>query len=370
MTAHRILVVEDNWANAQLIQQLLVSEGHEVVVVGDGQEALDLVRQQHPDLILLDLEVPRVHGYDVCRQLKEDPATRLIPIVVITGHGDHDAKLRAWEAGADDFMTKPFRCLEVIVRCRALLRTKRFVDERDSSEQVVFAFARVVEAKSLYTHGHSERVAAYALALAAQVGSPEEEWETLRRGALLHDIGKVSIPDAILNKPDSLTPAEFEIMKRHTIHGVRIVEPLASVRDTLPLIRSHHERLDGRGYPDGLHGDEIPLIVRLLTVVDVYDSLASARPYRDAIPHAQCLEILQREAANGGMDPGLVEQFCRMVASEALLGITSGTAAPSPPPSRPEGLLQPSHSTPGSAAGSPEGAPSSQAAAADPNPVD
>src|SRR5262249_7151385 len=244
----------------------------------------DLVSRRHPDLILLDLEMPKVDGYEVCRRLKQDPATRLIPIVVITGHSDHDAKLRCWEAGADDFITKPFRCLEVAVRCRALLRTKQLVYERDSSEAVVFAFARVVEAKSPYTHGHSERVAAYALALAAQVGLPEAEWETLRRGALLHDIGKVSTPDAILNKPQALTPAEFEIMKRHTIHGVRIVEPLASVRDTLPLIRSHHERLDGRGYPDGLRGDQIPYIVRLLTVVDVYDSLVSERPYRGAIP--------------------------------------------------------------------------------------
>jgi len=347
VTVHRILVVEDNHANAQLLHQLLAAEGHQVVVTADGQAALELVSQQHPDLILLDLEVPRVDGYEVCRRLKEDPATRLIPIVVVTGQSHHDAKLRCWEAGADDFISKPFRCLEVIVRCRALLKTKRLVDERDSSERVVFAFARVVEAKSPYTHGHSERVSAYALGLAAQVGVPDEEWETLRRGALLHDIGKVSIPDAILNKPDSLTAAEFEVMKRHTVHGVRIVEPLASVRDTLPLIRWHHERLDGRGYPDGLKRDEIPFVVRLLTVVDVYDSLASTRPYRDAIPHPQCLEILRQEAASGGMEPDLVEQFCLLIdnanpmapaANPPVTGPSSSKirpeAAPLPEPSR------------------------------------
>jgi len=344
-----------------LIQQLLAAEGHEVVVARDGQEALEQVSHQHPDLIILDLELPRVHGYEVCRRLKEDPATRLIPIVVVTGQIDHDAKLRCWEVGADDFITKPFRCLEVIVRCRALLRTKRLVDERDSSERVVFAFARVVEAKSPYTHGHSERVADYALALASQLGLPESEWETLRCGALLHDIGKVSIPDEILNKPGVLTPAEFEIMKRHTIHGVRIVEPLASIRDALPLIRWHHERLDGCGYPDGLKADDIPLIVRLLRVVDVYDSLASARPYRNAIPHPQCLEILRKEAATGGMDPELVEQFCQVLGTTALIGLPSPSPVPSPPLSRPTGPLTRSQSTPGSAAGSSDSpAPSSQ----------
>lgn len=324
----RILVVDDNRTNALLLERVLLGEGHLVDVASDGQEALERVIHHTPDLILLDLDMPRVDGYEVCRRVKTDPATRLIPIVIVTAQNAFEAKLKAWELGADDFITKPFQCLEVVARCRSLLRIKRLVEERDSAEAVVFAFARVVEAKSPYTHGHSERVAAFALTLAADVALPEDEWESLRKGALLHDIGKVSVPDAILDKPETLTTAEFEIMKQHTVQGARIAEPLRSVRDAVPMIRWHHERLDGRGYPDGLFGGAIPLNVRILSVADVYDSLSSARPYRGAIPHSQCLEILRRDAAGGGLDPELVEHFCSAVASTAAMGMTQTLRLP------------------------------------------
>lgn len=323
--AHRILVVDDNRTNALLLERVLVGDGHMVDVANDGQEALERVTHHCPDLILLDLDMPRIDGYEVCRRVKSNPATRFVPIVIVTAQNAFDAKLRAWELGADDFITKPFQCLEVVARCRSLLRIKDLIDERDSAEAVVFAFARVVEAKSPYTHGHSERVAAYALTLASEVQLPEDEWETLRKGALLHDIGKVSVPDAILDKPASLTPAEFDIMKQHTVQGARIAEPLRSVRDAVPLIRWHHERLDGRGYPDGLFGGSIPLLVRILSVADVYDSLSSARPYRGAIPHPQCMEILYRDAAGGGLDPELVEAFSKVITPTAI-SVISRTA--------------------------------------------
>jgi putative two-component system response regulator len=323
--AHRILVVDDNRTNALLLERVLVGDGHMVDVANDGQEALERVTHHCPDLILLDLDMPRIDGYEVCRRVKSNPATRFVPIVIVTAQNAFDAKLRAWELGADDFITKPFQCLEVVARCRSLLRIKDLIDERDSAEAVVFAFARVVEAKSPYTHGHSERVAAYALTLASEIQLPEDEWETLRKGALLHDIGKVSVPDAILDKPASLTPAEFDIMKQHTVQGARIAEPLRSVRDAVPLIRWHHERLDGRGYPDGLFGGSIPLLVRILSVADVYDSLSSARPYRGAIPHPQCMEILNRDASGGGLDPELVEAFSRVITPTAI-SVISRTA--------------------------------------------
>jgi putative two-component system response regulator len=310
---HRILVVDDSPTNALLLERVLAGDGHRVEMAHDGQEALDSITHEPPDLILLDLDMPRVDGYEVCKRVKNDPATRFVPIVIVTAQNAFDAKLRAWELGADDFITKPFQCLEVVARCRSLLRIKDLIEERDSAEAVVFAFARVVEAKSPYTHGHSERVATYALSLAAEIALPDDEWDTLRKGALLHDIGKVSVPDAILDKPSSLSPAEFDIMKQHTIQGARIAEPLRSVRDAVPLIRWHHERLDGRGYPDGLYGGAIPLNVRILSVADVYDSLSSVRPYRAAIPHAQCLEILNRDAAGGGLDPELVDAFGKTI---------------------------------------------------------
>ncbi|HTU19167.1 MAG TPA: HD-GYP domain-containing protein [Gemmataceae bacterium] len=185
----------------------------------------------------------------------------------------------------------------------------QLIEERDSAEAVVFALARTVEAKSLFTHGHSERVMHYALSLADVVGVPAHEREVLRKGALLHDIGKISVPDAILDKPGKLTIAEFEVIKGHPAQGAHIVEPLHSLRETLPLIRWHHERLDGKGYPDGLRGDAIPQLVRILSVADVYDALSSERPYRQSIPHGSCLEMLRQNALGGGLDPDLVAIF-------------------------------------------------------------
>lgn len=314
----RVLVADDNPSIAGLLQRLLLAEGYDVETSGDGLETLAKIRNSPPDLILLDLEMPHLDGYEVCRQVKANPATRFIPVLILTGQSQLESKLRAWELGADDFLTKPFQGIEVSARCRSLLRVKRLVDELDSAEAVVFSFARAVEAKSPFTHGHSERVAEYALALAAEVGLPAEQRQVLRRGALLHDIGKISVPDAILNKAATLTPDEFEVVKQHTVQGVRIVEPLRSIRDTLPFIRWHHERRDGQGYPDRLRGEEIPEAVRVLAVVDVYDSLASARPYRGAIPYERCLEMLRANAAGGGLDPDLVERFCQFLRSDAV----------------------------------------------------
>jgi putative two-component system response regulator len=311
--ARRVLVVDDNPSVALLLQQLLASDGHAVDTAGDGIEALERVARHPPDLVLLDLDMPRLDGFEVCRQIKSSPLTRLIPIVIVTAQSALQSKLHAWELGADDFLTKPFQRIEVLARCRCLLRIKGLVEQRESAEAVVFALARAVEAKSPYTHGHSERVKDYALRLAVQVGLPRDEWDTLAKGALLHDIGKISTPDAILNKPGPLTPEEFAIVKDHTWQGAHIVEPLHSMRDAVPLIRWHHERLDGRGYPDGIAGDQIPLNVRLLAVADVYDSVVSDRPYRPPTPHARCLELLQTNAAEGGLDPEIVEHFCKLM---------------------------------------------------------
>jgi putative two-component system response regulator len=316
--AHRILVVDDNPSVAHLLQELLASEGHAVETANDGIDALDCVARRPPDLILLDLDMPRLDGFEVCRQVKNSPTTRLVPIIIITAQAAFQSKLRAWDLGADDFLSKPFERVEVLARCRCLLRIKALVEERESAEAVVFALARAVEAKSPYTHGHSERVKDYALRLAAQVGLPRGEWDTLGKGALLHDIGKISTPDAILNKPGPLTPEEFAIVKDHTWQGARIVEPLHSLRDAVPLIRWHHERHDGRGYPDAIAGDKIPRSVRILAVADVYDSLASNRPYRPPIPHARCLELLRTNAAEGGLDRHTVDEFCKLVIEPVL----------------------------------------------------
>lgn len=310
--AQRILVVDDNPSIASLLRHGLAAEGYEVTVAADGLAALGEVADLLPDLILLDLDLPSMRGDEVCRRLKRDPATRWIPIVMVTAMADSGNKIAAWDNGADEFLTKPFHMVEVVARCRSLLRIRRLIEERDSAEAVVFALARAVEAKSPFTHGHSARVLRFCLALASAVGVDGRDRDLLRKGSLLHDIGKISIPDAILNKPGSLTDGEYDVIKQHPDQGAHIVEPLVSMRDAIPLIRWHHERLDGLGYPDGLRGDEIPLLVRILSVCDVYDSLASDRPYRSSIPHHVCLEILRDNALGGGLDPELVAMFARL----------------------------------------------------------
>ncbi len=305
----RILIVDDNPQITRLLHTLLHREGYEILEASDGRVGLEQARTHLPDLIFLDLGLPSLDGYEVCRQLKDSPLTRFIPVVILTGHSGFENRLHAWEFGADEFLAKPFHATEVLTRCRSLLRIKRLIEERDSAEAVVFALARAVEAKSPYTHGHAERVTNYALMLADAVQVTREEREILRKGALLHDIGKISVPDDILNKPGALTPQELAIVREHPAQGAHIVEPLHSMRVALPLIRWHHERLDGRGYPDGLSGEEIPLLVRILSVADVYDAMSSDRPYRDGMSRERCLELLTADAAGGGLDPDLVACF-------------------------------------------------------------
>jgi len=319
MSAQRILVVDDDPGIASLLWHGLTAEGFVVSHSGDGAEGLARARADRPDLILLDVDLPGMTGDEVCRRLKADRHTQLIPIVLITG-GASGGRVAAWRDGADEFITKPFHFVEVVARCRSLLRVKRLVEERDSAESVVFALARAVEAKSPYTHGHSERVTAFALMLADVLGIDGRERDVLRKGGLLHDVGKISIPDAILNKAGRLTPQEYALIKEHPATGAHIVEPLLSVREVIPLIRWHHERPDGGGYPDGIGGGDLPLLVRLLSVCDVYDSLSSDRPYRDGMPPRRCLEIMREEARTGGLDGELVEAFAPLVFAESQGG--------------------------------------------------
>jgi putative two-component system response regulator len=322
----RILVVEDQPMIARLLKGLLAAEGYEVACAEDGLKAMEQIALQPPDLIFLDLNLPRMSGYDVCRRMKQDPDTRLIPIVILTGEDPHEARLKVWELGADEFISKPIpNNLELLARCKSLLQIKRLNNELETAQSVLFALARTVEARSAFTFGHSGRVAHYAEELAKQLNLSARDREVLGRSAILHDIGKLSIPDEVLNKRGPLTVEEYEIVKTHAAKGAAIVDPLRSLRDTVPLIRWHHERLDGKGYPDGLCGAGIPLLVRVLSVVDVYDALSSPRPYRNAIPKDDCVRILQENAAGGGLDPDLVDQFL------AVLRARGFTAPPKKP---------------------------------------
>jgi putative two-component system response regulator len=306
------LIADDEPACVDLAGRLMRRLGYTVTTAVDGAEALDAVRRDLPDIVLLDVEMPYLSGIEVCRRLKSDPATRLIPIVLITGLSANEDRVRGIEAGADDVLTKPFHPEELEARVRSLKRLKRYTDELDSAESVILSLALTVEARDHYTKGHCERLAHYATVLGARLGLGEEERAALFRGGYLHDIGKIGIPDHVLLKPAPLTKDEYALMKEHTIIGDRLCGELRSLRLVRPIVRHHHERLDGSGYPDGLRGAELSLEVRILGVCDVYDALTSERVYRRSLPQSQALMIMD-QGRGSAFDPGVLDALSRVV---------------------------------------------------------
>ncbi|MBI2081503.1 MAG: response regulator [candidate division NC10 bacterium] len=304
----RILIADDDPRMRELLIGLLKELGYEVLAVPDGEAALAAVASRPPDLVLSDVSMPRLSGVELCRQLKQDSATRLLPVILLTASED-EYKVQGIEAGADDFLGKPVNAAELRARLRSLLRLKAFTDELEHAEAVLCTLGRSIEAKDPYTEGHCERLASYAVALGRVLGLGEDDLTALRRGGYLHDLGKVAVPEAILLKAGPLTTEERAVIQRHPVIGEEICRPLRSLQGVLPIIRHHHERRDGSGYPDGLRGDAIPVTVRILQVVDVFDALTTDRPYRRALPLGAALEVLEAEARQGWWDPEIVRAF-------------------------------------------------------------
>jgi putative two-component system response regulator len=311
--APRILVVDDNPDNVVLTRELLSSRGYEVTTATSAEAAQSAIRAQHPDLILLDVIMPGKTGYELCHELKEDSQTRLIPVVMITGLTDREDRIRGIEAGADEFLNKPIFPEELFARVRSLLKLKEFTDELESVEAVLFTLALGVEARDPYTEGHCERLSHLARELGRHLDLDEDSLIALRRGGVLHDLGKISIPDSVLKKGDMLTPEEWAIMKQHPVIGENICKPLKALRLVLPIIRNHHEHWDGSGYPDALRAHEIPLLARVLQVVDVYDALRTTRPYKPARTHEESERTMREEAARGLWDTEIVGEFFAML---------------------------------------------------------
>jgi putative two-component system response regulator len=304
----KVLVADDNPFYLCALAATLKEWGYEVVTANSGGAAWEVLKEESaPKLAILDWVMPGMDGPEICKRVRALQKPEPTYIIVLTSKEGKGNVVTALSSGADDYVTKPFDREEL----RARVRVGARIVGLQTSQTAIFVFARAVEAKSPYTMGHADRVTAYALALAEEVGLPQRDRDLLRRGGVLHDIGKISVPDTVLNKPGPLNAEETAVIRQHPEQGVKIIEALESLRDTIPLIRWHHERLDGRGYPDGLAGDAIPDLVRVLSVADIYDALKSERPYRAALSHARCLEILRADAAGGGLDPDLVARFCR-----------------------------------------------------------
>ncbi len=309
-----ILIVDDDAAYRKLMVGLLRMQGFEVFAASDGEDALTEFAHHEPDLVLLDVEMPNLNGFEVCRRLKQRPESRLTPVVLVTGLAAAEDRVRGLEAGADDFLSKPVDRNELLARVRSLLNLKSYTDELERAESVVFALARSIEGKDPYTEGHCERLAEYSSRLGKRLGLPSELITALRWGGIVHDIGKVAVPEAILLKPGPLSPEEWVVMRHHPVIGERICSPLRSFRYVLPIIRHHHERYNGSGYPDGLEGEKIPVTARVLQLADVYDALTTERPYKRALTQDEAMTTMEQEVQRGWWDPTLFPQFRQMMA--------------------------------------------------------
>ncbi len=303
-----VLVVDDGLANRELVQAYLSGLDCEVRLASDGASALEQIQQEPPDLVLLDVQMPGMDGYEVCRRIKAGPGGRLLPVVMITALNQTDDRVRALESGADDFMSKPVERVELVARVRSALRLKALYNTLDSAEQVIFSLAAAVEAKDSLTEKHTQRVGESARHLGSRLGMPDVALDALYRGGIIHDIGKIGVPDSILLKPGALDPEETIRMRSHVLIGENIVRPLRSASTLLPIIRHHHERFDGRGYPDGLRGREIPRLARIVAVCDAFDALVNDRPYRPRLPVDRALAMLV-DGAGHQWDPEVVDLF-------------------------------------------------------------
>ena len=309
----KILIVDDESSARAALETLLRREGYDVRDAADGRSALAACSEFKPDLILLDILMPGIDGFEVCRRIKETPETRLTPVVLITGLSDTEDRIRGITAGADDFLSKPIDINELLARTRSLLRLKQYTDELENAEVVLFSLALSIEARDPYTRGHCERLAEMSVMLGKKLALPEDHITALRRAGIVHDIGKVVVPDAILLKPGPLTPGEIAVMRKHPVVGERICAPLKSLHFVLPIIRHHHEKRDGSGYPDGLSGEEIPLAARILQLADVYDALTTDRPYRTAVPSEVALAMMDEESRLGWWDHEFFAEFREMI---------------------------------------------------------
>jgi putative two-component system response regulator len=323
-----VLIADDQASNRELMEELLSSQGFRVITAPDGSTALQMLSRIQTDLVVLDVLMPGMSGLEVCEKIKANPDTYLIPVILTTSLSDKQDRIDGIRVGADDFLTRPVDRTELLARVRSLLKLKLRTDELERAEAVLFTLARSIEGKDPYTHGHCERLADFSARLGEHLGLPEEQIIALRRGGVVHDIGKIAVPDAILLKPSRLSEDEWKLIREHPVVGERICAPLKSFRTVLPIIRHHHERFDGSGYPDGLRGESIPITARVLQIVDVYDALTTERPYKHAFSITEALQTMKEEVSRGWWDPVIFDQFERLARDGMVEFLSRSATAP------------------------------------------
>ena len=292
--------------------------GYTVHMASGATSAIDIFNSYSIDIAILDVMMPGINGFELCSKLKNLTDKFFFPVILLTALNDKKSRITGIECGADDFISKPFDVLELLTKVKSLLKLKELHEELDHSENIIFSLIIAMEANDYYTKGHSTRVGDLAKEFGSFLGFPEKELEILKKAGILHDIGKIGFSENILRKPASLTEEETKIIRKHPLIGESICRPLLSMQSVLPAIRSHHERWDGNGYPDMLRGDDIPLMARILAILDSYDAMASIRPYRDKRTIDYVLSVMAKERYDGQWDPELTGLFLQMVSSSAI----------------------------------------------------
>jgi putative two-component system response regulator len=326
--ASLILIVDDNATGREALEELLFGQGYELTTAASGPEALQRAAIFLPDLILLDVMMPGMDGFEVCRRLRADTRLAEVPVVMVTALDDQASRLQGLEAGADDFISRPFHRSELRARVKTITRLNRYrtlIDERaalkkalteleDTYDQTIEGWIAALDLRDKETEGHSLRVTHLAVRMAQEWGLSDREIVHVRRGALLHDVGKLGVPDAILLKPGPLTDSEWVVMRKHPVSAYEWFSLIEYLRPALDIPYCHHEKWNGSGYPRGLAGEQIPLAARIFAIIDVWDALTSDRPYRQAMPRDKALEIIRAQSGIH-FDPKVVELFERVVAS-------------------------------------------------------
>jgi putative two-component system response regulator len=314
-----LLVVDAVEINRQVLKGMLKASPYRILEARHPSDAFAILERESIDLVIADMMMPEMAGPEFCRRLKGNRRTRLTPILILTSVQGVDNEVAGLESGADEFLLRPLQPAVVRTRIRAMLRNKRAIDRLEEAESILFALAQTVEQRDKETGNHCQRLATYSVAMGVALGLPEDDLLALHRGGYLHDIGKIAIPDSILFKKGSLSEEEWVVMRSHASKGEEICRPMKTLAPVLPIIRNHHERWDGSGYPDGMRGEDIPLLARILQLADIYDALTSPRSYKPAIAAGQALEILSLEAQRGWRDAELLSVFCELLKDPNLV---------------------------------------------------
>lgn len=312
-----ILVVDDVPDNLTLATSLL-KHLYKVKVATSGEAALAIAQKSSPDLILLDVMMPGMDGFEVTRRIKNNPATILIPVILVTALDSRQERMQGIAAGADDFLNKPIDRLQLLTRLATVARLRRVSRELDDAETVLESLARSIEAKDATTGSHCDRLIEEAVHFGECLGLLPQDIRVLRRAAVLHDIGKLGVPESLLLKQGKLDEAEWQVMQAHVEIGEQLLAPLRTMGPVRAIVRHHHERWDGTGYPDGLAGSEIPYLARVFQILDAYDALTHERPYRHPLSPQAALELLRQEADTGKWDPELLTAYIECKTKEGV----------------------------------------------------